>query len=89
MVEGITQNGEMESLRTVFYTMKNRLLIYKVKKKFSRDCDKIIIAIMDNICRLYHVLAQFPFTTNETELDYDHQKVSMRLAARVTEQRKT
>ena len=27
-----------------------------------------------NICRLFHVLAQFPFTTSERELDYYHQK---------------
>ena len=48
MVEGITQNGEMESLRTVLYMMKNRFLIYKKKKK-SRDCDKIIIAVLEKI----------------------------------------
>ena len=55
MVEGITQNGEMESLRTVLYMMKNRFLIYKKKKKKSRDCDKI-----KNICGLHHVLGHFP-----------------------------
>ena len=49
MVEGITQNGEMESLRTVLYMMKNRFLIYKKKKKKSRDCDKIIIAVLEKI----------------------------------------
>ena len=29
------------------------------------------------ICRLFHILAQFPFNTNETELDYYHQKVNV------------
>lgn len=29
-----------------------------------------------NICRLFQILAQFPFTINERELDYYHQKVN-------------
>ena len=42
-----------------------------------------------NICRLFLFLAQFFFTTIETELDYYHQKVSARVASRVAERLKT
>ena len=38
-----------------------------------------------NFCRLFHFLAQFLFTTNETELDYYHQKVIVRVALRASE----
>ena len=31
----------------------------------------------------FHVLAKFLFTTSETELDYYHKKMNMRLASRV------
>ena len=30
-----------------------------------------------NICRLFHVLAQFLFTISETELEYYYQKVAV------------
>ena len=30
-----------------------------------------------NICSFFHVLAQFLFTTSETEIDYYHQKVNV------------
>ena len=36
-----------------------------------------------NICRLFHVLAQFPFMISEAELDYYHQRVNVRVAERV------
>ena len=36
-----------------------------------------------NICRLFHVLAQFPFMISEAELDYYHQKVNVRVAESV------
>ena len=36
-----------------------------------------------NICRLFHVLAQFAFTTTETELEYYCQKVNVRVAERL------
>ena len=42
-----------------------------------------------NIWRLFHFLAQLFFTTSETELDYYHQKESVRVASRVAEQLKT
>ena len=41
-----------------------------------------------NICRSFHFLAKFLFTTSETKLDY-HQKVNVRVSSRVTEQIKT
>ena len=42
-----------------------------------------------SICRLFHVLVQFFFTTSETELDYYHQKVTERIASQVAERFKT
>ena len=42
-----------------------------------------------NICRLFHVLAQFLLTASETELDYYHQEMNIRVASRVTERFKT
>ena len=48
----------------------------------------IIILLMmhnlgQNICRLFHVFAQFLFSTSEAELDYYHQKVNVRVAERL------
>ena len=34
----------------------------------------------ENICRLFHVLAQFLLYTSETELDYYKQKINLRVA---------
>ena len=42
-----------------------------------------------NICRLFHFLAQLSFTTSETELDYYNQKVSVRVVSLISEQLKT
>ena len=42
-----------------------------------------------NFCRLFHVLAQFPFTTSETELDYYHQKVTVPVTSQIAERFKT
>ena len=36
----------------------------------------------------FYVLAKFPFTTSETDLDYYHQKLSIPVASRVAEQPK-
>ena len=35
--------------------------------------------LRQNICRFFHVLAQFLFTASETKLDYYHQKVTHKL----------
>ena len=42
-----------------------------------------------NISNLFHLLAQFLFTTSETKLDYYHQKINVRVALQVAEQLKT
>ena len=42
-----------------------------------------------NICRLFHVLTQLLFSTSETELDYYHQKMKLRVASQVAEGLKT
>ena len=42
-----------------------------------------------NIWRHFRVLAQFLFPTSETEVDYYHQKVSVRVSWRVAERLKT
>ena len=34
----------------------------------------------------FHVLAQFPFTVYEMELDHHHEKVNVRVASRVIKQ---
>ena len=41
-----------------------------------------------NIWRFFHFLAQYFLTTTETDLDYYHQKVSVRVASRVADHRK-
>ena len=41
------------------------------------------------MCGLFHVLAQFPFTTKEPELDYYRQQVKVRVASRFAQQLKT
>ena len=41
-----------------------------------------------NICRLFHFLGHFPFTTSETQLDYYHQKVNVWVASRVAKRLK-
>ena len=39
--------------------------------------------LRQKIQRLFHFLAQFVFTTSETEVDYYHQKVNVRVAERL------
>lgn len=43
----------------------------------------------EHICQLFHVLAQFFFTTSETQLDYCHQKINVRVSLQVAEWLKT
>ena len=54
----------------------------KLKGTFSNNLGQ-------NIRRLFHFLAQFNFTTNETELDHYHQNVNLRVASRSAERLKT
>ena len=42
-----------------------------------------------NICTLFHILAQFPFTITESALDYYHEKVNVRVTSQITERSKT
>ena len=44
-----------------------------------------IYVLGQELWRLFHVLAQFLFTTSQTELDYYHQKVSLKIASRLAE----
>ena len=48
----------------------------RLKQNFSDNCEK-------SICRLFHILAQTPFTASARELDYCHQKVNTRVVSRV------
>ena len=41
-----------------------------------------------SICKLFHFLAQFFFTTSEAELDYYQPKVNVRVVSRVAERLK-
>ena len=61
----------------------------EVSLKFWNDInmDLTIYNLGQNICRLFHFLAGFLFTTSETELDY-HKKVSVRVVSRVPERLK-
>ena len=45
--------------------------------------------IGQNICKLFYFLAQFAFTTTETDLEYYYQKMNERVAERVAERLKT
>ena len=45
----------------------------KVKRKFSDN-------LGENICGLFHLLAQFSFTTSKTERDYCQQNVNPQVA---------
>ena len=44
--------------------------------------------LLQNICRLFHFLAKF-FFTSQTELDYDHHKLNVTVASQVAEWIKT
>ena len=50
--------------------------------------DLTLYNLGQNICRRFHFLARFLFTTNDTELDYYHKKKSVRVASRVPERLK-
>lgn len=39
--------------------------------------------LVDNICELFYVLMQFPFTAIEMGLDYYHHKINIGVASRV------
>ena len=43
----------------------------------------LLLNLGQNIYRLFHLMAQFPFTKNDTELDYYPQKVNARVVSGV------
>ena len=51
--------------------------------------DGMLNSFGQNFCRLFHFSSQFIFTTSQTELDYYHQKVNVRVVPRVAERLKT
>ena len=56
--------------------------IQKIKKFCQNEIKRF-----GNLTKIrFYVLAQFLFTTSETELDYYHKKVNVRLASRVVKQ---
>ena len=65
----------------------NRIIFNKSKqeilKTYFLGAKKETFNLGQNICRLFHLLAQYFFTTSETELDFYHQKVSARVAERL------
>ena len=70
--------------RFYFFLLKNGLLLgFQAITKEEKTSKKFSDNLGQNICRLFHFLAQFLFTTSKTELDYYHQKVSARVASRV------
>ena len=56
---------------------------FKVNRKNLGFSKKWYYNLGQNICWLFHVLAQFLFTISETELNYYHQKVNVRVAKRL------
>ena len=55
----------------------------KIKTNKSWTSDPTITEVQNCTFKDFHFLAQFPFTTSETELDYYHQKVNARVAERL------
>ena len=66
------------------------MLLVFLKPLFTQSaftCSKLTIEILEQGAK-YMLLAQFFFTTSETEVDYYHQKVNVRFSSRVTEKLK-
>ena len=68
-----------QSLRSSIHAIKYSFLV-ELKPSYNHR---------QNMCGLFHVLAQFPFTTKEPELDYYRQQVKVRVASRFAQQLKT
>ena len=73
----------IKPLRDSAYIFRKEICLVNWKKKTA-----FFNNLGQNICRLFHFLAKFFFTTNETELDYYHQKLNVRVASRVSERLK-
>ena len=56
----------------------------------NKHKSSVNVAIKEkNICRFFHNLTQFPFTTTERELGYHHQKINIIVASRAANLLKT
>ena len=53
----------------------------KSKQQSCDNCERYNLE--QSIYRLFHALAQFLFTTSDTELDYYHQKKNIQAAQRL------
>ena len=74
----------------VFVESQNNILITNLKLKEARIRGVFRTQNLGlNIYRLFHFLAQFLFTSNETELDYYHQKENLRVVSLLAEPQKT
>ena len=62
---------------------------FRVDSPTEFPCTPPFRNLGQNICRISHVLAQFRFTTKDTEPDYYQKKVNVRVAKRVVERLNT
>ena len=68
-----------------FTRPKQRVTGRKLLNPHLRNASYASAILEKNICRLFHVSAQFLFTTSEMKLDYYQQKVNARVVSRVVE----
>ena len=78
----MNKNTALWLISHTFKIVKKRLRISEgyIFQFYSKEVFKIF-NIGQNICRLFHLLEQFLFTTSETELDYYQQKVNVQVAS--------
>ena len=74
------KNFHIKETRTLQYIFDH---VSYLKRNMTQNTSFLSLCLITcnlghKTCRLFHVLAQFLFTTSETELDYYHQKVSVR-----------
>ena len=64
-----------------FQVKTNRFQSFRTFSKKEKLKRKFWANLGQNICKLFHILAQFLSTTSETELDHYHQKVNVWVAS--------
>ena len=84
----------MQILTFVLENCENQMQNIAERKLFFYFCEVIynILPKIDhgqNIFRPFHVLEQCLFTTNETDLDYNHQKKNAQVVSQVNEKLRT
>ena len=62
--------------------------VFDIRDNNSRFLQDLLLYNWTKICRLFHILTQFPISRSEAELYYYHQKVNVRVASRVAERHK-